>query len=75
MSVGMHSLPSRTHPWVSMIPECRGMCYSCGVAETFGKARLPEAGVQWGMISPQDIAILLFSWRAERLQLSSALLP
>ena len=41
----------------------------------YQEARLPEAGVQWGMVSLQDIGILLLSSPGEPLQLSSALLP
>ena len=38
----------------------------------YWEARLPEAGVQWGMVSPQDIGILLLSWRAATAEFCSA---
>ena len=39
----------------------------------YQEARLPEAGVWWGMVSLQDIEILLFSWRDATAELCSVL--
>ena len=41
---------------------------------TYGKARLPDAALRWGMVSPQDITILPFSWRSATAERCSVLL-